>query len=382
MVVKSFIDVHPRVGIIGSGSCIPPLRLTNKDLERMINTSDEWILSHVGIKERSIAPEHYNIYTMGAASALEAIEDAHLQVKDIDAIIVGHNYTDEFTVPSAACIIQHLIGTTNIKAEDISAGCSGGIYALDRAIDLMHTAYLSNKSKLNVLVGAVDKLSNVVDWKDRNTCILLSDSASFQVLNFFNDGGFLSSYTGADGSIGNTISYRSGYNSQLVNQNPIEFSNEQTTKRHYFKMDGRAVYKFAVRKMPEAMRKSWEAARFKQEDMNKLMKRLISHQANLYIIDSSGKRLGIDPEKIYTKGVKFLGNSSAASAGIGLDDEYKSNSLNEGDLVGLVVFGAGATWGSEVIEWNKRNGQAYKQEKQESLVDNLYKKYKIWSKDI
>ena len=289
------------VGIIGTGSFLPDNVVTNFDLEKMVDTSDQWIRERTGIEERRIAPEGMNTSYMATEAAKKALQMAKLDVEDIDMIIFA-TLTPDMVIPSAACILQANLGAKNAAAYDLQAACSGFVYGLITA-----QSYIASGLFKNVLVVGAEILSRRVNWKDRGTCILFGDGAGTAV---------------------------------LANDQRIE---EGLTFIH---MDGPEVYKFAVKTMGKTALKSLERANMNLDELDYF----IPHQANIRIIDSAAKRLHMPKEKVFVNLHKY-GNTSAASVAIALDEANREGSLKRGDNVALAGFGAGLTWASLVLKW-------------------------------
>jgi 3-oxoacyl-(acyl-carrier-protein) synthase III len=324
-----------KVQVMGTGSYVPPKVVTNNDLSCIVDTSDEWISSRTGIKERRIS-EGENTSDMASKAALKAIENAGIKAEDIDLIIVGTATPDSF-FPSTACIVQSNIKAVNATCFDISAACSGFIYGLDVA-----TQFIRTGSSKTVLVIGAETLSKIINWEDRNTCVLFGDGASAAILKSSDVEGILSIYRGSDGSKGKAlVSYAIPVKNPYVSK---EFLDKQLDVA--IKMDGREVFKFAVKIITQGVEKLLEDANCSLEDI----KYIVPHQANCRIIESAAKRLGVSEEKFYLNLSRF-GNTSAASVGIALDDMVQQNLLQRGDKILLIGFGGGLTYGGLIIEW-------------------------------
>lgn len=324
-------------GISGIGSYVPPGILTNSDLEKMVDTSDEWIVSRSGIKERHIVEKGVAASDLGAIAANRALESAGLRADQLDLIICA-TVTGDMPFPSTACIIQDKIGAANVPAFDLQAGCSGWVYALCTGAGFIKSGMYDN-----VLVIGVDVLSSVTDWTDRSTCVLFGDAASAVVLSPVSpDDGLMGFNLGADGSGGNLLRIDAG--------GSLLPTSEQTVKDrlHYIKMEGREVYKFAVKIIGEATIKSLEASGLTTDDIDLF----VPHQANIRIIDAAAHRLKLPPEKVYINADRY-GNTSAASIPLALDEAYNAGRVHPGDIVVVVGFGAGLTWAAAVIKWTK-----------------------------
>ena len=321
--------------IIGSGSYFPKKILTNKDLEKFVETTDEWIKSRTGICERRIADTKESSSTMGYYSALEAIKDANLTEKEIDFIIVA-TLTPDYIFPSTACLIQSKLKINNIPALDIQAACSGYIYALSIAKN-----FVESNSYKNVLIVAAEKLSSIVDYTDRATCVLFGDAAAAAVISKKGKGLEIEkTYLASDGSLSDLLILPAGGSKNPSSNSTI------ANNMHYIKMEGKEVFKHAVRRMLEAIYKCLEIANLTEKDISWL----IPHQANQRIIEAIAKRFKHLPEdKVYVDVVKAFGNTSASSIGLALDLLKKKNKFTNGEKIMLTAFGAGFTWGSAIL---------------------------------
>lgn len=323
------------IGILGTGMAVPERVLTNAELETIVETSDEWIVSRTGIKERRIAHpgEASSIYAHKAA--LNALASAGLEAADIDVIIVA-TVTPDMAFPATACVLQDLLGLKHIPAFDLSAGCSGLGYAMRVAEGLLAGA----KYKRALVVG-VDLLSKITDYTDRSTCVLFGDGAGALILGEVPKGyGILGSELGADGAGGSVLSMPAGGSLHPASTATIQ------ERQHFIKMAGSDVFKFAVRIMEEATKRVLAEADLRPEDVDWV----VPHQANIRIIDAAASRLSIPKERFFVN-VERYGNTSAASMGIALAELEQSGKLKHGDIVVLVGFGAGLTWSALVIKW-------------------------------
>jgi 3-oxoacyl-[acyl-carrier-protein] synthase III len=309
-----------RAGIIGIGRYIPEKVVTNYDLEKIMDTSDEWIRTRTGIEERRIASDDMKTSDLGARAALEAIEDAKISPEEIDMIIVATATPDQ-SFPSVACVLQERLGAKRAAALDISAACSGFIYAMATAEQFIQTGAYKK-----ILVVGAEKLSKITDWNDRSTGVLFGDGAGAVVLGEVSDDrGILSFELGADGSGGKHL-YEKGH---IV-------------------MNGREVFKFAVRQMGESSINVLEKAGLTKEDVDFL----IPHQANIRIMEAARQRLELPEEKM-SKTIHKYGNTSAASIPISLYEEVKAGKIKDGDLIVMVGFGGGLTWGAIALRWGQ-----------------------------
>jgi 3-oxoacyl-[acyl-carrier-protein] synthase III len=321
--------------IIGAGYYLPKRILTNQDLEKMVDTSDEWITKRTGIKERHIAEATESSSDMGIKAAKKALEDAKISPLEIDGIICS-TVTPDHSFPSNACLIQNSLGAKNAFAFDLSAACSGFIYALSVAESLL----MQDKVK-NVLVVACEKMSSITNWEDRSTCVLFGDASGAVVLHKEEgNNGILSSYLGADGSLGDLLILKAGGSRKPASMETV------ANKEHYLTMDGNEVFKVAVYRMIEAGSKALEKSGLKPENINLI----IPHQANLRIIEAIAKRLDISREKVFVN-LHETGNTSAATIAVGLAQAKEKKLIKENDIIVLTSFGAGFTWAGMVIRW-------------------------------
>lgn len=324
-----------RAGIIGTGSFLPEKILTNLDLEKMVDTNDEWIRTRSGIQERRIADENTATSDLATKAALAALENAGKGPEEIDLILVA-TVTPDMAFPSTACIVQKNIGAVHAAAVDIEAACTGFIYGIAMAESFVKTGLFKN-----ILVIGAETLSKICDYTDRNTCVLFGDGAGAAVVSEVEgDYGILSNYLGADGGGAQLLTLPGGGSRIPASEKTIG------ERLHYIRMDGTEVYKFAIKIMGEAADKALEKIGMSKEDIDFL----IPHQANIRIIESATRRLKISPDKVYVNLNKY-GNMSAASVAVALDEVNKNNLLKDGDTVVLVGFGGGLTWGSIVMKW-------------------------------
>ncbi|RKY03692.1 3-oxoacyl-ACP synthase [Candidatus Poribacteria bacterium] len=324
-----------RSAIIGTGSYLPEKVLTNFDLEKMVDTSDEWIRQRTGIVERRIAAEDEASSDMGLEAAKRALEDAGVNPLELEAIIVA-TITPDTLFPSTACVIQGKLGARNAGAFDISAACCGFIYGLAIADGFIRSGMMRT-----VMVIAAETMSRVTDWTDRTTCVLLGDAAGAAVLRATTeDRGILSSFLGAAGEYADPFLLGMPAGGSRMPATP-----ETVEKRlHFLKMRGREVFKLGVKMMPEAGLKALELAGMTPKDIDLF----IPHQANIRIIDAVGERLGIPKEKIYVNIHKY-GNTSAATVAVALDEVRRNGIAKEGDNILMVSFGSGMTYAGTVI---------------------------------
>ncbi len=322
-------------GLTGFGSSLPEKILTNQDLEKMVDTSNEWIIRRTGISQRRILEDSTPAFKLGARAAKDAISDAGLEPGDIELIIVTTE-TPDYLTPSMACLIQNEIGAKNAAAFDLNAACSGFVYGITVAGQFISTGYYKN-----ILVVGCEGLSRVTDWKDRNTCVLFGDGAGAAVVNAVEEGyGIISTQLGADGAIGHNITIPCCYASEEDNKA------RECDNKSVIWMNGSEVLKFAVRVMAQATKDVIKQAGITIDDI----KIIVPHQANVRIINGAAKRLKISDDRVYIN-VDRYGNMSSACIPIALDELMKKNILKKDDYFVLVGFGGGLTWASALLKW-------------------------------
>ncbi|MGB3082851.1 MAG: beta-ketoacyl-ACP synthase III [Candidatus Omnitrophota bacterium] len=324
-----------RTGILGVGKYLPTNVLTNADLEKMVDTTDEWIITRTGIKERRIASENEATSDMAVKAAQAALKNANLKPKDIDLIIVA-SITPDMFFPSTACQLQYKLGAHNVPAFDISVACSGFIYGLTVADQFIKTGMYKT-----ALVVAAEKLSAVTDWEDRATCVLFGDGAGAAVLGSVEDGGILNAHLGADGTKGDLLQLPAGGSRMPASIKTVE------NKLHTIKMEGNVLFKYAVKIMADAALAVTEPLGLKGDDIDII----IPHQANIRILNAVAKRLGVDPEKKLYLNIEKYGNMSAASSAVALAEAVEEGRIKKGDIILMDAFGGGLTWGALVIQW-------------------------------
>jgi len=322
------------VGIIGLGAYLPEKVLTNKELEKMVDTTDEWIITRTGIRERRIARADETTSDMATEAARIALKNARLTAQDIDLIIVA-TITPDMFFPSTACLVQNKLQARVVPSFDISVACSGFIYGIAIA-----NQFISSGTYKHALVIGAEKLSSITDWSDRSTCVLFGDGAGAAILGPVNQGGILSVYLGADGSKGGLLNLPAGGSKIPASVRSIE------EKLHFIKMNGSELFKHAVRIMADAALEATRPLGLKGEDIDLV----IPHQANSRILLAVAKRMGLSPDKIYLNIDKY-GNMSAASSAVALVEAVKEGRIKKGDKILLDAFGGGLTWGAIVIEW-------------------------------
>lgn len=321
--------------ITAVGSYVPEKVLTNADLEKMVETTDEWIMTRTGIKERRIAAAGEYTSDLAAAAARKAMEKAGVTADQIQLIIVA-TITPDMMFPSTACLVQQKIGARKAAAFDIEAACSGFIYALE-----IGQQFINSRTYDTVLVIGAEKLSSIVDWSDRNTCVLFGDGAGAAILqNRENSHGLLTACMGADGGKAGLLCMPGG--GSLNPATPESVAN----RLHFLRMDGKETFKNAVNAMHTAAKEVLGRCGLSIEDI----KCIIPHQANRRIIDAVSDRLDGRPDQVFVN-LERYGNTSAASVAIALDEAVSMGRIERGDLILLVVFGAGLTWGAAIIEW-------------------------------
>ncbi len=321
--------------IIGTGSAAPEKVLTNFDLEKMVDTSDEWIRTRTGIRERRVADENTATSDLAAQAARRALEDSSLGVEDLDMIMVA-TVTPDMNFPSTACLMQDKIGARRAAVLDIGAACSGFIYGLSLARSLIDIGEYRT-----ILVIGAEILTKITDWQDRNTCILFGDGAGAAILQAGEEKkGILATHLGGDGSLGSLLALPAGGSRLPASHQTVD------ERLHYLKMAGNEVFKSAVRAMGDSAVTVLEKVGLTSQDVDLL----ITHQANLRIIQATAKRIHLPMERVYVNLDRY-GNTSAASIPIALDEARRRGLIKEGDTSLLVAFGAGFTWGSAVIKW-------------------------------
>lgn len=325
--------------IIGTGSYLPERVLTNADLEKMVETSDEWIVTRTGMKERRIAHENEFTSDMGYEAAKRAIEASRLSNEEIDLILVA-TFTPDYALPTTSCLLQSRLNLPNASAFDLQAACTGFIYALATA-----KAYIESGMYKNILVVAAEKLSSVVNYTDRNTCVLFGDGASACVVSHKGKGLSIREIClGCDGQQANLIIQPAGGSRRPASQESV------AGNLHTIQMDGKETFKHAVRRMESASKECLERAGLKEDEISWL----IPHQANMRIIEAIAKRFQVPLEKVYLTIHKY-GNTSASSVGIALDELLREKAVQAGENILLTAFGAGLTWGASLLtqteEW-------------------------------
>ena len=323
------------VSIVGTGAFVPERILTNAELEKMVDTTDEWIMARTGIRERRIADEKTSTSDMGAEAARRALQQAQIKPEEVDLIIVA-TVTPDMLFPATACLIQQKLGASRAVCFDIEAACSGFLIGLE-----IGQQFICSKTYDTVLVVGAEKLSTIVDWTDRQTCVLFGDGAGAAVLRSRgSEHGLLTTCMGSDGSQANILCMPAGGALRPASRESVD------ARLHFLKMSGKGVFKNAVAVMAIAAKEALRRCSLTIDDIALV----IPHQANIRIVDAIGDRLGAPKEKLYVN-VDRYGNTSAASVAIALDEAARGGRIQRGDLVLLVVFGSGLTWASCVIQW-------------------------------
>lgn len=324
------------IGIIGLGCYVPKKILTNKELEGMVDTSDEWITTRTGIKERRLAAKEESTSVLAYNAALEALKNAKIKPEDVELIIVA-TITPDMPFPATACFLQDMLGAKNATAFDVSAACAGFVYALVAA-----KQFLLNGKYKNALVIGAEKLSAVTDWQDRNTCVLFGDGAGAAVLAPVEDGGILASYLGTDGSLAGLLMMPGGGSKHPASKETLE------QRLHFIKMRGNEVFKLAVKIMSDAACKALKDCNLTVDHIDCF----IPHQANMRILDAVARKMRLPLDKIFFN-VANYGNMSSASTAVALCEAYQYGRIKPGNIVVLDAFGAGLVWGACVIQWQK-----------------------------
>ncbi|PTX61251.1 3-oxoacyl-[acyl-carrier-protein] synthase-3 [Melghirimyces profundicolus] len=324
------------VGIIGTGAYLPEKVLTNADLEKMVDTNDEWIVSRTGIRERRIAAEDQASSDLATEAARRALEDAGVDPEELDLIIVA-TVTPDMLFPATACLVQDRLGAEKAATFDLSAACTGFLYGLASA-----SQFIQSGMYRYALVVGVDCLSKITDYTDRNTCVLFGDGAGAAVLGPVGEGeGFFSFELGGDGSGGPLLMQPAGGSRRPASKESVD------ERLHFISMNGREVFKFAVRVLGASAEEALKKAGLTKEDVDFL----IPHQANHRIIDAAVQRLGLSSDKVVVNLDRY-GNMSSASIPVALDEAVKMGRIRKGDILVLVGFGGGMTWGASVLKWS------------------------------
>ncbi len=325
-----------RMRILGTGSYAPARILTNADLETMVATSNDWIVQRTGIRERRIAADHEATSDMAVAAATRALESARCEPHELDAIIVA-TISPDMPMPSCAVRVQAKLGARRAFAFDLSAACAGSLYALTIA-----DKFVRSGDSRRVLVIGAELLTRLVDWTDRSSCVLFGDAAGALVVGPSDDDrrGLLSAHLHSDGEAADLLTIPGGGSRHPASQTVLD------QKLHKISMAGRDVYKFAVRVLPEALMEAFAANGVRPGDVD----HVVSHQANLRIVESVLARVGIPIERCWVN-IDRYGNTSSASLPLSLDEAHRAGRLKEGDLIAMMAIGSGMAWGSGLMRW-------------------------------
>ncbi len=324
------------VSMIGTGAYLPERIVTNDDLAKVVDTNDEWIYSRTGMRERRIARDDQATSDLAAEAAKAALDDAGISADEIDLLIVATLSPDMF-FPSTACFVQEKIGAKNAYCYDLGAACSGSLYAIETAKNQIACGAV----KTALVIGA-EKMSTFIDWNDRGTCVLFGDGAGAVVLRATGaERGIMNGTFGCDGSLADLLQTPGGGSRNPMTHEMLD------RKEQYLKMGGREVYKHAVKQMTQSVRDALEINGLTSDDIQCF----VAHQANARIIEAIGKRLDV-MDRMFMNVEKYA-NTSAAALMIAVDEVVKSDLVKQGDLMLLVAFGGGFTWGANVVEWTK-----------------------------
>ena len=322
-------------GILGIGTYVPERIMTNFDLEKIVETSDAWIQKMTGIKERRIAAENEATSDLAYNAAVKALESSNTKAEEIDLIVVA-TMTPDYFIPSVAAILQKRLGAHHAAAFDLGAACSGFVYGLEAGGNFIATGMYKK-----VLVIGAEVFSRILDWEDRNTCVLFGDGAAAAILGEVEEGyGLIGSHLGADGDLDEVLIIPAGGSRTPATHETVD------NKSHYVKMKGQEVFKFAVKAMPGAVEKVLENTGISIDELELI----VPHQANMRIINAAAKKLGFPAEK-FVINLDRYGNTSAASVGLALGEALEKGMIKKGDNIALVGFGAGLTYASCVMKW-------------------------------
>lgn len=326
-------------GILGTGYYVPEKRVTNQDLEQMVDTNDAWIVERTGIRERRVAEQGTPVSELGCKAAMMALEDAGVRAEELDLIIFA-TLTPDYYIPATACVLQTKLGAVKAAAFDLEAACSGFVYA-----SAIASQFIESGIYKKILVVGAEVLSNIVDWDDRNTCILFGDGAGAAVFGPVPEGeGVLAFDLGADGTGGDTLIVPAGGSAEATTEATVQAG------RHFMQMDGKAVFRFAVKVMGKTVLDSLAKIGMDKSEID----HLVPHQANIRIVQAAAKRLDMPMEKVFVNLDKY-GNTSAASIPIALAEAQREHRFKKGDVIALAGFGAGLTWASCILRWTKED---------------------------
>lgn len=334
--MKVLSQLLQRTKIIGTGRAVPEKIVTNYDLEKFVDTTHDWIVSRTGIEQRHVADENTSTSDLATEAAKKALVKAGITAEELDLIIVATSTPDYTSFPSTACIVQENIGATKAGAFDLEAACSGFLYGMTIADQFIKTGMYKY-----VLVIGAEVMTKILNWEDRNTCVLFGDGAGAAIFTASDDdSGILSSELGSDGAGGKYLIVPAGGSRTPASNDTVD------KKLHSISMDGPEVFKFAVRTMGNASKRVVKQAGLSVEEVDFL----VPHQANIRIITNAAKRLNLDMDKVMVNLEKYA-NTSGATIPIALDEAIEQGRLKKGDNVVFVGFGAGLTWGAAVMKW-------------------------------
>lgn len=325
------------ISIIGTGSCTPEKIMTNFDLEKIVNTNDEWIRTRTGISERRIAAPGEQVSDLGAEACRRALAMGGVAAEEVDLIVLSST-SPEFTFPSTACALQRKLGNTRAVCFDVQAACSGFVFSLETARSFM----VANPGFKRALVVGAEKMSAIVDWADRDTCVLFGDAAAAALLAGGDDveDCFIGCKMGSDGTYLDRLLIPAGGSGMPATYDTVD------QHLHYLKMDGQAIFRLAVSKMYECSRELMEEKGITAGELDWM----VPHQANIRIMNAVADRLGLPLEKVFTN-VHLYGNTCAATIGLALDEMLQQKLLKKGQLILLSAVGGGLTWGSTLLRW-------------------------------
>lgn len=325
-----------RASILGTGSAVPDRVLSNRDLERTLETTDEWIVSRTGIRERRVVADGETTSDLAVEAARQAMSMACVEPAEIDMIVVA-TVTPDMPFPATACLVQTRLGAFHAAALDVETACSGFLYAL-----AIGSKFVETGSHRRVLVIGAETLSRITDWQDRSTCVLLGDGAGAVLLGPASDGtGILSTYLGADGRGAELLYQPAGGSRHPASHRTVD------ERMHFIRMNGREVFRFAVKIMGDAAKKALDQCGMTLEDVDYY----VPHQANYRIIEASARWFGLPMDRVYVN-IDRYGNTSAASVPVALHEAASLGRIKPGDVVLLVAFGGGLTWGAAVVRWD------------------------------
>jgi len=326
---------HPQAKIIATGSAVPERILSNQDFEKIVDTTDEWIVSRSGIRERRVTDEHTATSDLAAEASRKALQEAGLSAEDLDMIIIG-TATPDHVFPSTACFLQDHLGAVNAAPMDVGAACSGFLYSLS-----VGRAMIESGHYRTVLVSGAETLTKITDYQDRGTCVLFGDAAGVALLQATDeDRGILQTYLGGNGSLWHLLHMPAGGSRRPASHETVN------RREHYIRMSGNEVFKYAVKAMGDSALQVLKQAGLTADDVDLM----IPHQANIRIIKATARRIHLPMERVYVN-IDRYGNTSAASIPLAMDEARRKGLHKPGDIWLLVAFGGGFTWGSALIRW-------------------------------